>query len=323
MELPRISDLTDDSAGTGFYLCTQKDVRSGRSGLFVSLTLQDRTGRISAKIFDNAERLRSAFDAGEFVKVKARASRYNNQLQLIVENIRRVRPDEDRAAGFREEDCVASSARPIDEMWEELKQLVCSIEDPFIRRLLEDLVSKHEAQIRVWPAAQLVHHAWRGGFLEHTLKIAEVSLSLASHYGARRDLVIAGAILHDIGKLRELDYEVSATYSREGRLVGHLALGVIMLRESALAIPGFPPSLLTELEHLILSHHGERDLGSPVEPMTIEAFLLAAADDLDAKINQVQQAMNDPGGEGEFTPYQPRLGRVFWIGSSEAVSNKQ
>lgn len=316
-QLPRIRDLTAESAGTGFYLCVQKDVRSGRSGPYLALALQDRTGRVGAKIFDDVERLRNEFDAGEFVKVKARADRYGGQLQLIIENVRRVNPAQDRQAGFAEADCVPCSSRSTDEMWTELTSLVASVGDPFIRQLLDEVMARYEAKLRVWPAAQLVHHAWRGGFLEHVLKIAELSLGMAAAYGARRDLLVAGAILHDLGKLQELDYEVSATYSREGRLVGHLTLGVIMLREIALAIAGFPPALLTELEHLVVSHHGSRDLGSPVEPMTLEAFLLSAADDIDAKVNQIQQAIDDPAGDGEFTPYQHRFGRVFWKGAGD------
>ncbi|MFB3855516.1 MAG: 3'-5' exoribonuclease YhaM family protein [Vicinamibacterales bacterium] len=317
-QLPRIRDLTPESAGTGFYLCVQKDTRSGRSGPYLVVGLQDRTGRIGAKIFDDVERLRNEFDAGEFVKVKARADRYGGQLQLVIENIRRVNPAQDRQAGFSEADCVLSSSRSIDEMWKELAALVDSVGDRFIRRLLQDVLARYGEKLRVWPAAQLVHHAWRGGFLEHVLKIAELSLGMAAAYGARRDLLVAGAIVHDLGKLQELDYDVSATYSREGRLVGHLTLGVIMLREIALAIPDFPPVLLTELEHLIVSHHGSHDLGSPVEPMTLEAFLLSAADDIDAKVNQIQQAIDDPGGEGEFTAYQHRFGRVFWKGARGA-----
>jgi 3'-5' exoribonuclease len=311
MKLPPIRQLTAESTGTGFFLCVQKDVRTGKSGEYIAASLQDRSGRIAAKVFEDVERLRAEFDAGEFVKVKAHANRYGGQLQLVVDNIRRVSPDQDRLAGFREEDCLLSAARPIDEMWEELVARVARVGDPFLRTLLDRIVTRFAERLRTWPAAQLVHHAYRGGFLEHVLKIAQVTLGLADAYGARADLVVAGAILHDIGKLQELDYDGVASYSREGRLIGHITLGVIIIKEEAAAIPGFPPELLTEIEHLIVSHHGSRDLGSPVEPMTIEGFILAMADDLDAKINQIRQALDEAGGEGEFTAYQPRLGRMF------------
>jgi 3'-5' exoribonuclease len=313
--LPRIKQLTAESSGVGFFLCVQKDVRQGRAGDFVSLALQDATGRIAAKIFDDVERLKGEFDAGEFVKVRARGNLYNDRLQLIVENIRRVHPDQDRKDGFREEDCVLSAARPLDEMWAELQAVVRGVSDGWIRALLEKIACENEERLRVWPAAQTLHHAYRGGFLEHVLKIAEVVSSLAALYGANRDVAVAGALLHDIGKLYELDYGPATSYSREGRLVGHIAVGVRLVREAASAIDGFPPALLTELEHLVLSHHGCLEFGSPVVPMTIEAFILSFADDLDAKINMARQALGDDTSDGEFTAWHGRLERVLWRGA--------
>ncbi len=210
---------------------------------------------------------------------------------------------------------MPSAPRPIDEMWNELQALVAGVSDPHIRELLHRIVACNEAKLRVWPAAQVVHHAYRGGYLEHALKMADVALALARAYDARADLVVAGVLLHDIGKLQELAYDGTTRYSREGRLVGHITLGAIMVRDAALAIDGFPPDLLTEVEHLIASHHGSKDLGSPVEPMTVEALILAMADDLDAKIHQVRQATAEDANEGEFTAYHQRLGRVLWKGA--------
>jgi 3'-5' exoribonuclease len=313
-QLPPVRELTAESAGTGFFLCTLKDVRVGKNGEFVSLVLQDATGRIAAKIFDGVDRLRNEFEAGEFVKVRARGNLYNDRLQLIVENIRRVNPDQDRSAGFKEEDCIPSAQRPASEMWSDLEALVARVKDPHIAALLARVIARFEDRLRIWPAAQTIHHAYRGGFLEHVLAIAGVAVALARAYGASEDLAIAGAVLHDIGKLEELDYDVTASYSSEGYLVGHITLGAIIVRDEAQAIDGFPPALLTEIEHLVVSHHGSREFGSPIEPMTVEAFILAAADDLDAKINQVRQAIQDDTGEAAFTAYHPRLKRVLWKG---------
>ena len=312
--LPAIRQLTPDSSGLGFFLCTQKDVRPGRNGEFLSLTLQDATGRIVARVFDDVDRLKGEFEAGEFVKVKARANVYNDRLQLIVENVRRVYPEQDRKDGFREEDCVMSSVRPIDEMWAELQGRIANVGNPFIKQLLEQIVSANEARLRVWPAAQTLHHAYRAGFLEHVLQMAAVGEMLAKAYAANADVVLAGALLHDIGKLQELDYELATSYSREGRLLGHIMLGSTLVREAALAIEGFPPLLLSEIQHLILSHHGCLEYGSPVVPLTVEAFILSFIDDLDAKINMVRQAIRDDTGDGEFTGYHTRLERVFWKG---------
>jgi 3'-5' exoribonuclease len=315
--LPPIRHLTTESAGVGFFVCTQKELRPGRNGEFLSLGLQDATGRIAARVFDDVERLKEEFEAGEFVKVRARANLYNERLQLIVENIRRVNPEQDRKEGFREEDCVIASARPVDEMWAELQGRIAAASNPHLKRLLENVVSAHETKLRVWPAAQTLHHAYRAGFLEHVLQMASVGEMVAKAYQADADLVLAGALLHDIGKLQELDYDLATTYSRDGRLLGHIVLGAGVVRDAAAAIEGFPPALLTEIQHLILSHHGCLEYGSPVVPMTIEALILSFVDDLDAKINMARQAIRDDTGEGEFTGYHKRLDRVFWKGPPE------
>jgi 3'-5' exoribonuclease len=178
-QLPPVRELTAESTGTGFFLCTQKDVRVGKNGEFVSLVLQDTTGRIAAKIFDGVDRLRNEFEAGEFVKVRARGNLYNDRLQLIVENIRRVNPDQDRSAGFKEEDCIPSAQRPAGEMWSDLEALVARVKDPHIAALLARVIARFEARLRIWPAAQTIHHAYRGGFLEHVLAIAGVAVALA------------------------------------------------------------------------------------------------------------------------------------------------
>ncbi len=181
-------------------------------------------------------------------------------------------------------------------------------------RCLTAIVAANEAKLKIWPAARAVHHAYRGGFLEHVLKVAEVGRSLAAQYDADGDLVIAGALLHDIGKLQELDYDVTTSYTRDGNLIGHITLGAVQVADAIRKIPDFPEALRSALIHLIASHHGERDHGSPVEPMTIEAYILAAADNLDATINQVRHAMRQKDGTDEFTSYQPRLGRSLWKG---------
>jgi 3'-5' exoribonuclease len=311
---PNIRVLTPEMGGWGFFLCAQKDVRQGRGGeLFVAVSLQDRTGLVRARIFSEAARLREEFDSGDFVKVQGRTELFNGRLQLVIENIRRVNPDQDRGQGFREEDCVLSAPRPVEEMWKELDELLLHVRDPFVRELLQRITAEHAVKLRIWPAALTVHHAYRSGFLEHILSVARSALTLGAAYGANQDLLAAGALLHDIGKLEELEYDRSTSYTREGNLVGHVTLGVMMARATMTAIPDFPDVLRTQIEHLIVSHHGHKEFGAPVEPMTIEAMILSAADDLDAKINQVKQALAEDG-DGEFTAYHSRLGRVLWRG---------
>jgi len=309
--LPRIAEIEATSAGWGFFLCARKDVRSGRSGEYMSLVLQDVSGEIRGKVFQDVDTLKAEFDAGEFVKVLAKGNSFNQQLELVIDKIRRIQPERDALDGFREEECIPCAPRPVEDMWRELMARIGEVQDPHLRELLVRLVAEHEDRLRVWPAARQIHHAYRGGLLEHILKIIEVATFLADAYGARRDLLIAGAILHDIGKLRELAYDVTTDYSVEGNLVGHIAIGAGMVRDAIRNLPDFPSALALEVEHLILSHHGSKDLGSPVEPMTVEAFILSAVDDLDATMQQIRRHIADDGGDGPFTSYHKRLERVL------------
>src|SRR3972149_9319187 len=156
---PPLRELQADETGWGFYFCSQREVRQGRTGEFLSLTLKDASGSVQARVFDNASTLKNEFDAGEFVKVQGRANLYNGQMQMVVDRIRRVNPDQDRKDGFREEDCVPASPRPLDEMWREMTTLVAGVSNPFVKTLLERIVQANEAQLRIWPAAQTIHHA--------------------------------------------------------------------------------------------------------------------------------------------------------------------
>ena len=309
--LPRIAEIDGASNGAGFFLCTRKERRTGQKGAFLALVLQDVSGEIEAKVFTEVDAADAQFGAGEFVAVQGRGNLFNQRLELILEKIRRVIPD-DAARGFREEDCIRSSPRSVDEMWPELLGRIASIEQPQLRELVSRLVERYADRLRVWPAAVKVHHDYRSGLLEHVLKIIEVVVAQAQAYGVSRDLLVAGAILHDIGKLEELSYDLATTYTVEGNLVGHITIGVGMVRDTAREIADFPRDLLLEIEHLILSHHGSRENGSPVEPMTIEAFILAAADDLDAKIHQVRRHIAEDDTDGRFTTYHRRLERVLF-----------
>jgi 3'-5' exoribonuclease len=316
--LPRLDAVTPDAEGWGYFLCTYKDLRAVRSGEILLFALQDRTGQMPAKLVDDVERFKDEFEAGEFVRVEARATTFQGQPQLAVTHIRRVNAPQDRLQGFREEDCVLSAPRSIDEMWAELKTQIQAVRDPHIRVLLNRITADHEAELREWPAAQTIHHAYRGGLLEHKLKMAETGRFLARAYEVNEDIVLAGVLLHDIGKLQELRYEPGATgYTRDGNLVGHIGLGLIMVREAITSISGFPDDLRAQIEHLIVSHHGTRDHGSPVEPRTIEAFILAMVDELDTRIHQVRRAIREDASSEEFTAWHKRLGRVFYKGSAQ------
>lgn len=310
--LPRIAELIANTSGWGFFLCVRKETRTGRTGAeFLEIVLQDASGEIRAKVFQEVDTVKQEFDAAEFVKVQGRSNLYQGRLELILDRIRRVMREKDTADGFREEDCIRCAPRPVDEMWAELIGRIDSVQDPALRALLHSIVDRNADRLRVWPAARMVHHAYRSGLLEHILKIMDVVLFLADRYGARRDLLIAGALLHDIGKLRELSYDMTTEYTVEGNLVGHIVIGARMLHEAAADFPEVPEETLVEIEHLILSHHGELELGSPVKPMTVEAFLLASVDDLDAKLHQIHRHLDEDDSPGRFTTLNRRLDRAL------------
>lgn len=310
--LPVAREIVESSVGWSFFLCVRKELRTGRGGAdFLSLVLQDASGQIPAKVFDDVQRAGEEFEAGEFVKVQGRGNLHRERLELLVEKIRRVHPAQDRLEGFDESACVLSAPRPVDEMWEELEGRVRRAQNPWIRELLTRLLARHADRLRVWPAALTVHHAYRGGLLEHVLKLAEVGELMASAYGADADLLLAAAVLHDIGKIEELSCDGATVYSRRGNLIGHITLGVGIVRDAAREIEGFPDDLQTRIEHVIVSHHGAREHGSPVEPMSVEAFIFSAMDGLDATLNQIRRHVDDDRGDGEFTAYHPRLGRVL------------
>lgn len=311
-QLPRISELSGTANGWGYFLCSKKELRSGKSGNYLALVLQDISGEIKAKVFQDVDALKEEFDAGEFVKVQARGNLFNQRLELVIDKIRRVMPQRDALDGFREEDCIPCAPRPLDEMWRELEAHIEEVSSPSVKALLSRIVAAQADRFRIWPAAQTVHHAYRGGLLEHVLKIIDTVKFLADAYGADRDVLVAGAILHDIGKLEELSYGVTTEYSVEGNLIGHITIGVGMVREAAREIPGFPHDVLVQIEHLVLSHHGGKAMGSPVEPMTVEAFILAAADDLDAKVHQIRKHIEADDSDGPFTAFHRRLDRVLY-----------
>jgi 3'-5' exoribonuclease len=311
-QLPKIAELVGASNGWGYFLCARKELRSGKSGNYLALVLQDISGEIKAKVFQDVDQLKDEFDAGEFVKIQARGNLFNQRLELVIDKIRRVHAQRDALEGFREEDCIPCAPRPLDEMWQELEAHVARVSSPPVRELLTRIITNESDRLRIWPAAQAVHHAYRGGLLEHVLKILDSVVFLADAYGANRDVLVAGAILHDIGKLEELSYGVTTEYSVQGNLVGHITIGAGMVRDVARQIPDFPPDLQLQIEHLILSHHGQRAMGSPVEPMTVEAFILSAVDDLDARIHQVRKHIEADDTDGPFTAYHRRLERVLY-----------
>jgi 3'-5' exoribonuclease len=309
-----IRDLDDGGRVEGVFAVRERELRRKRNGdPWLRLSLGDAGGTVEAVSWEDAEARYALAGVGPvFVTgVFEVSDRWGSKIKVA--DLREAAPEEYRAADLAPESDVS-----FDRLEADLRALLGTVQNAQLRVLLDAFFgegSETWARFRDAPAAKVYHQAYRHGLLEHTLSVAQaVSAAAAFFPGIDRDVAIAGALLHDLGKLRELSYDVAVNYSVEGNLVGHIVIGVGMLRDAVREQPGFPAELQLELEHLILSHHGARELGSPVEPMTVEAFILAATDDLDAKLHQVRRHLADDSSDGPFTGYHRYLERVLFKG---------
>jgi 3'-5' exoribonuclease len=298
MKEPSIADLGryENQAVTGFFAVAAKQVRSKKDGSrYFALTLADCTGQIEARMWDAAEA--GEFAAGDIVKVRGQVSRYQEKLQITLDRIRKAEMGE-----FDLGDFVPKTERDVDELWAELNGYVESFTDPYLKALLRSFLDDVEiaAALREAPAAKSMHHAWIGGLLEHIVSLLGICDLTAKHYGVHRDLLLTGAVLHDIGKLQELRWGTTFDYTVEGQLLGHITIGVGMIERKMAAIDDFPPTLRVLVSHLVLSHHGKYEFGSPKLPMIPEAVLLHYLDDMDAKMQTMRNefARNVASGRG-------------------------
>jgi 3'-5' exoribonuclease len=273
---------------TGFFAASSKQVRTGRDGgRYFALLLADRTGQIDGRMWEIDDA--GEFDAGDVVKVLGDVSRFNEKLQIKVKKIRRA-----TAGEYELSDFVPQSQRDLEEMWAELLGWVASLRDPHLKALLEAFLNDREiaAALKQAPAAKGLHHAWIGGLLEHILSLMGMCELTAQHYPeVNRDLLLTGAVLHDIGKLRELSWGTSFDYTLEGQLLGHITIGIGMVEQKIAGIRDFPAEKRLLVDHLVLSHHGEYEFGSPKLPMTPEAMVLHYLDNLDAKMQTVRSEL--------------------------------
>jgi 3'-5' exoribonuclease len=314
MKSPFVRELKPDEISTAVFLVSTKEVRQKRTGEpYLSLVLADRTGEIDSKMWDNVGEIVETFDRDDFIKVKGLMQLYNNRPQFTIHKLRRV---EDSEVDFR--DFFPASRQDAETMWKELREMVGAVRNDHVRGLLNAFLDDPEVASRyqVAPAAKNIHHAFRSGLLEHVLSLMKLATAIAGHYCAIQpgavdvDLLYAGIVLHDIGKIHELSYDRGFGYSAEGQLLGHIAIGVRMIGEKLRAFPDFPVELRNLIEHMVLSHHGQLEFGSPKVPMFPEALLLHYIDDMDSKMENMRALIDrDPQAEGYFT----RLRRTTFI----------
>lgn len=308
MKSPFVTELQAEQNINTVFLVQAKDVRQKKSGdPFLSLVLADKTGEIDAKMWDNVAEIVDSFDRDDFIRVKGLVQVFQNKLQLTIHKIQLVPEAEVELVDF-----FPASARDPEEMFRELEAHIAAVANPHLRALLEAFF--HDAEIaRLYkraPAAKSIHHAWFAGLLEHVLSMCTLAKVTAPHYNVDLDLLMTGVILHDIGKIHELTYERTFGYSDPGQLIGHIVMAAKMLDEKVRQVPGFPPKLHLLVEHLILSHHGTLEYGSPKVPVFPEALLLHLLDNLDSKMEAMRTALQkDARIDGNWTAFVPSLER--------------
>ncbi|MBN1104072.1 MAG: HD domain-containing protein [Deltaproteobacteria bacterium] len=314
-----VKDIRKDDRIQGLYLVKVKRVGSTKRGdPYLGMTLMDRTGEIEARLWERVEELSSVFREGDVLDVEGIAGLYQDQVQLTLSNLR-------VSKGADPEIFLEETPRDVSEMMASLRQVMKGLKNPHLKGLVDRFLSDHAflSLFKKAPAAKNFHHNYLGGLLEHTLSVCETAELAAAHYGELdRDLLLAGALLHDVGKVKELRFDRQIDYTDEGRLLGHIVLGVGMVEEKLEGLKGFPQELGLRLKHLILSHHGEFEFGSPKRPKFLEAFALHLVDDLDAKMNGLRRFMERDRQEGNWTDFNRLFERYFLKGRLESPEGR-
>lgn len=309
-----ISDIKENQKVDTVFLVKSKSVATGKTGKpYIYLKLSDKTGDIKGYIWDNVERYDGIFETGDFVKIKSRTSVFQSELQLSITALEKI--DGSEIDGDMLKLFLKSTPYDINTMFSELSTIINeTLSDEYIIALAKKFLDDEDyvKKLKTMPAAKTIHHGYIGGLLEHTLSMLKIGVFLSKHYEKyiNKDILIISVLLHDVGKTEELSNKNNiAEYSDEGKLLGHIIIGINIINEKINEIPGFPGKLRTMLLHSIASHHGELEFGSPKRPKTIEALLLNAVDNMDAKTNQfidITESQN-----AAWSPYSKQLNRYL------------
>jgi len=310
MKTPLVSELNSEQNVTTFFLVCEKEIRNTREGKpYLRLELGDRSGTIEARMWDQFESAAKGINRDDFVKIQGRVEIYRNRPQLAVLQVRLAKPEEIDLADF-----LPQTKADVSKLYGELLEYAASIKNPWLKKLVTAILNDPAiaARYKRAPAAKVMHHAYLGGLLEHVISLCGLAKLAATHYPELDgDLLLTAAMLHDVGKLDELCYERAIGYTVEGQLLGHIVMEVETVSKTMDAIEGFPPNLKTVVQHMLISHHGEYEFGSPKLPMIREALVFHYLDDLDSKIAAVRAALVIESGEPEWSAYSGALGRKF------------
>jgi 3'-5' exoribonuclease len=308
--------ITDIQAGDvvdDIFVLSEKVLSQKRDGNnFLNITLSDKTGMIKGVVWDKVDRITAGITSGDFVHVVGGVGEYRGALQVVIKKMASIPADRVDPSDF-----LPQTSRDIEGMFDRLSKITDSIKTEYLKRLVEAFW-KDEAFVRKFktaPAAKKMHHAYIGGLLEHTVSMVSLADKIAGHYsGVDRDLLLVGAIFHDIGKIDEFEYQFRIDYSDKGRLLNHIVIGLKMVDEKLSKIEQFPEDQALLLKHMIVSHHGAREFGSPEPPKIIEAVLLNYIDEIDSKVNGIRDFMAAEDADETWTSYHRILERHFYKG---------
>jgi 3'-5' exoribonuclease len=310
----------------GFFLVLSKQQRMTKANKpYLNLILGDKTGQVEGRVWDPGDaRIAKEFERGDVVKLRGCVSRFDDRLQMKVDNLRKASPDE-----VEKRDLLPCTSCDVDELWQKLLGFVESFTDPDLKLLLNTLLAESglAQAYREAPAAKQLHHAWLGGLLEHVVSLLKLADRVAGHYNElkpeslHRDLLLTGVVLHDIGKVQELTWEAGFEYSVEGVLLGHIQMGMALVEKAIEKLPEFPPRLKTLVLHLILSHHGKLEFGSPKLPMIPEALVLNFVDDLDAKMQAMTSEFEKSAREGKGA--DELTGRIWALDQRQMLNTRE
>ena len=306
-----VKDVADheNQVITSSFLVSSKQIKPKKSGdIYLALTVCDRTGQLEAKMWDNVADAVDCFEQDDFLKIRGLVNKYSNRYQLTIHKVRRLDDAE-----IEYSDYLPKTTKDVDALWRTVGEYAASFQNRYLRALLEAFMGDPQIAeaYRQAPAAKSLHHAFIGGLLEHVVSLMKLCETVAPLYPQiNRDLLLTGAFLHDIGKIYELNYQRSFSYTTKGQLLGHMIIELEMLHEKIGLVPDFPPDLKVLIEHLIISHHGKYEFGSPKLPMFPEALMLHYLDDLDSKMESMR-AHFEREPDAEWTSYNGSLGRTL------------
>lgn len=312
-----LKDIKQGDKIAASFLAAEKNMAFSQKGSpYLTVKLKDKTGEIDSKVWENAVEFDQLFKKGDIIFIEGRAASYKSSLQISIINIKKI-PWEN----IDPTDYLPSAQGDVRIMFDEILGCIEKINDQYLQSLLNVFFQDDEISslFQRAPAAKGFHHIYLGGLLEHTLSVVRLLEKVADHYPVlNKDMLIAGGILHDIGKIYEFSYNNIIDYSDEGRLIGHIVMGVEMINKKISTIENFPAQLALELRHIILSHHGEFEFGSPKRPKTLEALVVHYIDDLDAKFNAFQTFMADAAdADSDWTGYNRFLERFLYKGKPQ------